>query len=373
MDRKLFHTIVSSGILLIIAAFIILRYEGFFTMLRYLFRTLRPVISGLVTAFILNKPLDKTDRFFKSFYIRKGRNIPDKPLKTSIITVYFVTLLIIGCIIWIIVPQFINNIAIFSSNFDAYYQNFRDIVDTIAGKIKYDWAKDISITENIGNLSDYFPDIIKKTFNLTADIFSGIVDFIIGMVLSVYILSDKEKLKNQADFLLKKIFSEKKYSKIIHCLKSASESFSNFISGQLTESLIVGVLCFIGMNIFGFKYSLLISIIIGITNIIPIAGPVFATIPCAFILLLDNPVKAIWFIVFIIVLQQLESNLIYPRVVGNSVGLPALWVLAAVTIGGRLYGIMGMIIGIPVMSVIYGIFEEQLYEDRENKDNNSCL
>lgn len=364
MDRKLFRTIVLSGIMLIIAAFIILRYEGFFAVLRYIVATLRPITAGCIIAFVLNKPLEKTDCFLKNIYMRKGRTVSEKPLKTSVMAVYLITLLILGAIVGIIVPQLISNITVFASSFDTYYQNFRNIIDTLSGYLQYDWIKELDILDNLGSISGYFPDIIKKTFSLTADIFAGIIDFFVGMVLSVYILSDKKNLQKQADFLLKRIFSKNMYNKIMHCLKIANISFSNFISGQLTESLIVGVLCFIGMNIFGFKYSLMISIIIGITNIIPIAGPIFATIPCAFILLLDEPIKAVWFVVFIIVLQQLESNLIYPRVVGNSVGLPALWVLAAVTIGGRLYGITGMIVGIPLMSIVYGILYEKMHENQ---------
>ncbi len=211
----------------------------------------------------------------------------------------------------------------------------------------------------ITKLAEYIPDIVKKTFSVTANIVDGTVDFVIGMVLSVYIISDKANLKRQTDRLLKKILRENIYKKTVYYLHAGKVSFSNFISGQLTEAFILGFLCFIGMNIFRFEYSLMISVIIGITNIIPIAGPILGTIPCAFILLLADPMEAVWFVIFIIVLQQIESNLIYPKVVGNSVGLPPMWVLIAVTVGGGLYGIIGMIIGIPLMSVIYGMVHEQ--------------
>lgn len=359
MDKKLFKTIVASGCTLIIAAFIILRYEGFFAVLKLLLNTIRPVILGLIIAFIINKPLYKVDKWYKKLYRKRGWTIGEKPLKTAILSVYLVAVIILGGIICIVVPQLINNVIVLSDNFDTYYNNFENIIKTLSGYLEVDWLQQFNLMEQLSKLAEYIPDIIVKTFNFTADIVTAVIDFAIGLVLSVYIVSDKAHLKRQADVVLKKLLKENIYKKTVHYLKVAENSFSNFISGQMTEALILGVLCFIGMNIFGFEYSLLISVVIGITNIIPIAGPILGTIPCAFILLLANPTQALWFIVFIIILQQLESNLIYPRVVGTSVGLPAMWVLIAVIIGGGLYGVIGMIIGIPLMSVVYGIFREQ--------------
>ena len=145
-------------------------------------------------------------------------------------------------------------------------------------------------------------------------------------------------------------------------MKLTVDTFSSFVNGQLTEAFILGVLCYIGMKVFRFDYAVLISVIIGITNMIPIVGPIAGTIPCALVLLLASPRQAVWFVLFVIVLQQLESNLIYPRVVGSSVGLPPLWVLLAVVLGGGLGGILGMILGIPVLSLVYTYLQNRLKE-----------
>lgn len=358
MNKELFKTIVTSGTVLLIVAFIILRYEGFFAALSLVIHTLRPILLGIAIAFIVNKPLYKIDRLYKRICTRRGRRTTEKPLAISVFSMYLIVLLIIGGIIGIIVPQLISNITLLADNFDVYYKNMENIFNKLSAYFKVEWLEKFDIMERISSLADYIPDIVVRTFGITADIVNCIIDFVIGMVLSVYIVSDKAHLKRQADTLMKRFLKENIYKKTVHCLQLGSQSFSNFISGQLMEALIIGVLCFVGMNIFGFEYSLLISVIIGITNIIPIAGPILGTIPCAFILLLAEPKQALWFVVFVIVLQQIESNFIYPKVVGTSVGLPAMWVLIAVITGGGLYGVAGMIIFIPLMSMIYGILRE---------------
>ncbi len=358
MNKELFKTIVTSGIVLLIFAFVILRYEGFFAVLSLVVHTLRPVLLGIAIAFVVNKPLYRIDCLYKKIYIKRDRRVIEKPLKISVFSMYIVVLLILGSIIGIIVPQLISNITLLADNFDMYYKNMEQTFDRISEYFKVEWLEKIDIMGRLSSLADYIPDIVVRTFGITADIVSGIIDFIVGMVLSVYIVSDKAHLKRQADMLMKRFLKENIYKKTVHYLHLGAESFSNFISGQLMEALIIGVLCFIGMNIFRFEYSLLISVIIGITNIIPIAGPILGTIPCAFILFLAEPKQALWFVVFVIVLQQIESNFIYPKVVGTSVGLPAMWVLIAVITGGGLYGIAGMIIFIPLMSMIYGILRE---------------
>ncbi len=359
MDKKLFRTIVASGSALIVVAFIILRYEGFFEVINFVLKTVRPIILGIVIAFILNRPLSKIDEKFKDVRRKNNKPIPNKPLKISILSIYIVTLLIIGGIIGIVVPQLVISVKGLSDNFDIYYRNFQNILLTVSKYLDVEWLQQFDFLGQIGKVAEYIPDIVEKTVDVTTNIVNGVIDFIIGLVLSIYILADKIHLKHQANLIAKRLLKKNTYSKTVHFLKIGQESFSNFISGQLVEACILGIICFIGMNIFRFDYSILISTVIGVTNIIPIAGPILGTVPCAFILLLVEPKQALWFIVFIIILQQLESNLIYPRVVGTSIGLPAMWVLIAVIVGGGLYGVIGMVIFIPLMSVLYGILREQ--------------
>lgn len=223
------------------------------------------------------------------------------------------------------------------------------------------------IQNKLSSITEYIPTVLSKTYDITSGIINGIIDIVIGIVFSIYILLDKQSLKKNAKSITKLIIKGSKYDKFERIIKIAYDTFSNFISGQLMEAVILGVLCFIGMTIFGFDYAPLISVIIGITNMIPIAGPILGTIPCALILLLVNPIRAVWFVVFIIIIQQIDSNLIYPKVVGNSIGLPALWVLFAITVGGGLGGVLGMILGVPIVSIIYTLVNEKIRENEKPK------
>ena len=156
------------------------------------------------------------------------------------------------------------------------------------------------------------------------------------------------------------LFKEKTAENISSTLSLISQTFSNYIAGQIIEAFVLGTLSFIGMTIFGFEYPLLISVFLGVTSLIPVIGPYIGTIPSAFILLLISPLKAFWFIIFVIGLQQIESNIFYPRVVGTKVGLPAIWVLVAVLVGGGLFGIIGILIAVPTMSVIYDLSRKRI-------------
>jgi predicted PurR-regulated permease PerM len=197
------------------------------------------------------------------------------------------------------------------------------------------------------------PSFIPKAGAWTANLLGVIFDILVGIIFSIYILASKHQLKESAKKLAAKIFSPRAYKRVHKYTSLTVTTFSNFFNGQLLEAYILGMLCFIGMTIFQFEFTVMISVIIGLTNLIPIVGPWIGTIPSFLLILLVDPPKALWFLLFIVALQQFESNVIYPRVVGGSVGLPALWVLFAVLVGGGFFGVIGMLIGIPLMSIIY--------------------
>ena len=191
----------------------------------------------------------------------------------------------------------------------------------------------------------------------------------IDLVLSEDYYAQKEGFGRQAKKSALAIFGAERAKKIVSFADFTNNVFTKFVTGQLTEACIIGVLCFVGMSIFRMPYAGIVSILVGFTALIPIFGAFIGTGIGAFLILLENPIKAFWFIVFIIVLQQLEGNLIYPRVVGKSVGLPGIWVLAAVTIGGGLFGVVGMLFSVPVCSVMYVLFRE--FVNKKNKEYNT--
>ena len=176
-------------------------------------------------------------------------------------------------------------------------------------------------------------------------------------------LAGKNKLRRQGKRILRHFLPKKHYQRLSHYGRLTFNTFSNFVSGQLSDAFILGVLIFCVMTIGGLEYPMMIAVIIGITNMIPYVGPWMGTIPCALILLMVNPIHAVAFVIIVIIAQQVDSNLIYPRVVGTSVGLPAIWVLFAITVGGGLFGVVGMIFGVPVMSIIYTVIREKTMGD----------
>lgn len=390
-NNRLAKTIVFSGSVLIIVAFVILRYEGFLAAISKVLNIFRPIIIGGVIAFALNRPVNFFHAKYRALFFgirqrisaKRKKHTPKKNLKSSgrsaficsCITTYLLLIAAITGIICFIVPQLSNSVTLFSENFNDYANNMVNFVESNRFRIDYFMDKvDISevmekVREKLMELPEYIPTILSKTVDITGGIIGGVIDLFIGFVFSVYILADKQNLKRYAKVLTKSLLKQN-YVRFERIIRLAYDAFSNFISGQLIEAVILGVLCFVGMKIFRFDYAPLISVIIGITNMIPIVGPILGTIPGALILLMVNPVKAVWFVVFIIIIQQIDSNLIYPKVVGNSIGLPGLWVLFAITVGGGLWGILGMIVGVPLVSIFYAVMIERvkLEESKERTE-----
>lgn len=363
MDKKKFGAFLLYATSLVLIIFLLWKIEIPIAFFKKLFEILRPVFIGGAIAFVLNRPLVKIQELFLKIPQWKKPSKKERTLYIpALITTYVLFFAIVVGIVWFIVPQLVESVTFFAESFDTYYANFMIFFNKQFGNVDFSFLDDFKVMdklyEGINSIVDKLPTIISATFDVTANIIGTVVDIFIGLIFSVYILVSKKKLKRQTDKLFYAACSEKNYNKVRRLYVLCSNTFSSFINGQLTEACILGILCFIGMKIFDFDYAVLISVIIGLTNLIPIFGPIIGTIPCALILLLVNPIDAVWFVVYIIILQQLESNLIYPRVVGNSVGLAPLWTLTAIIVGGGLFGIWGMILGIPAMSVLYTLIGE---------------
>lgn len=364
MKSHSFRVITVCGLFIVLFTFLLFNYRNVAEFFSAIMSALRPFITGCIIAFALNRPVMKLYSWLKA---EKNNWKNEKiPFRLSITAVYLISISALIAVVCVVIPQISRSIGMFIENFDLYYMNLKNFLSHLLEKINLGWLESMNILDKIYGLTRYVPSLLSKTFDMTANIFSVLIDFILGIVFSVYILSDKERLLHQFKSLFCALLPEKVYLKSCDFLSLLNETFMGFLCGQFTEALIVGVLCFIGMLIFGFEYPLLISVIIGLTNVIPVLGPFIGTVPCVLILLLVNPYHAIWFTVFIIILQQVESNLIYPKVVGNSVGLPAMWVLFAVVTGGSLFGIWGMVIGIPAVSVVYSSIKKFVHERQEN-------
>ena len=210
--------------------------------------------------------------------------------------------------------------------------------------------------------------ILNSTISVVGSVVGGVVNFFIGMIFGVYILVNKERLSSQAKRILRAYLKEKTVREIGRVIRTADDTFSSFIIGQCTEAVILGTLCALGMLVFDFPYAVMIGSFIGVTALIPIVGAYLGAGLGAFMILTVDPLKALLFLIFIVVLQQLEGNLIYPRVVGSSIGLPGMWVLAAVTVGGGLMGIGGMLLGVPLTATAYKLLRSDVNDRNARKD-----
>lgn len=356
MDRKTVKNILFTAFLAAALIAAAVKPEFFSGILSKAAKLLMPVFIGAAIAFVMNIPVLK----FRKFFTRTFKHAGAKTVNTlSVAAAYLALLAILAGIIWIIIPQLISSITLFFSNFDVYYQNF------IGYCTKLESRDTLGIFGALKNAVEGFggrlPQMLEKAAVKSSDIIGGIANLLIGFVISIYILADKENIRKGVSTIVKYI-SKDRYETVCSRYRMVYNAFSRFVVGQVSEAVILGILCFIGMTLFGFEYALLISTIIGVTALIPVVGAIVGTVPSAFLLFLTNPLRAVWFVVFIIVLQQLENNLIYPKVVGKSLGIPPLLVMLAILLGAGIGGVAGILLGVPLMSLAYAALKEKLDE-----------
>lgn len=347
-----------------ILAAIVVKIDAVGVVLLHIANILTPLVIGAVLAFVLARPYDFFCHHLQKVFKGRWGSLLVKPL--SIVFVYSILLGIFVGAIAFVVPQLSQSIVLFSSNISSYSNNMVKIAVDLS---KLFGVSSENVVDTIDSLITNLPQLISqlvqgvapRIVDITMSIFSMVFSFFIGIILSVYFLLDKERIGQQAVNILRAYTSIKMTSRLMHIGRVANRTYSLFINGQLTEMMILGLLCYAGMKILGFPYALLISVIIALTNIIPLVGPWVGAVLPIFILLMIDPMLALGFVVFLLILQQIESNLIYPRVVGGSIGLPAQWVLLAVIVGGGLFGIVGMLFAVPTASVFYQLLREDVH------------
>lgn len=337
---------------------------------------LSPFIIGFCMAYVVNLLLRPLERFWMWIWHKaKRQKIVSKIKRPLCLTLSFLIVLgVIFAIVFMIIPalkdtvvSFANKVPQYAKTVEGWYYAIVDFFENYnfeLPEISLDIDKVTDFAKNI--ISNYGSSVLDTTVNVTASIVSAVVDIVLGFVFAIYLLAQKEKLGNQIRRTVTAILGPERSKRVVDFTALTNSVFTKFVTGQFTEACIIGVLCFIGMSIFKMPYAGIISILVGFTALVPIFGAFIGTGIGAFLILLENPIKAVWFVVFIIVLQQLEGNLIYPRVVGKSVGLPGIWVLAAVTIGGGLFGVLGMLFSVPICSVLYVLFRN--FVNKKNQE-----
>lgn len=332
-----------------------------------LLQLLSPFIIGLCLAFVLNLILCPMEHLWTSLWAHSKSDAPRRLKRPVCLTLSLILLLgVISAIFFILIPQLKKTVSGFSVALpDAMAQLERWWMDITAFFAAHNIVLpifDIDPEKIINTITSYFTErgtfLLGRTMDITISILSAVINLLLALVFSLYVLAQKEKLGRNSKKLIYAIFRRRTADRMLELLSLMSSTFTRFVSGQVTEAFILGTLCFLGMSILRLPYALVVSVVICFTSLVPIFGAWIGAIVGAFLIVFVSPIKALWFVIFLAVLQQVEGNLIYPKVVGKSVGLPGIWVLAAVTIGGGLFGVLGMLFGVPVFSVIYVLVGE---------------
>ena len=327
-----------------------------------------PFLYGFVIAYLLNSPFE----FFRKKVFINLDKTKFKNLKNmlSLVMTYIMAFGVISILMVVIVPQLISSINQLINNFSEYINSLEILILETSYKFKIN--PDIinhfreTLLDSLNNFDEFVNVVFPHIFNFTKSFTSGLYNWIIGIIVSIYYLASKEKLLDQLNKLCYSVIPDKFLSKFLEISYLTNSKFGQFIVGKLLDSLVIGILCFLGMSILNIPYAVLISVIVGCTNVIPFFGPFIGAIPSAFILLIVNPIKAFWFIIFIFVLQQLDGNVIGPKIIGDSIGISGIWIMFSVIIGGGLFGVVGMIVGVPIFAVIYSLVSDFVNKRLEN-------
>ena len=330
-----------------------------------------PLIIGGVVAYLVN--------ILMANYEGRWKDNPKKPglakLRRPVcMLLAFLTLIaIVALVFGLIIPQLVDCVGLIIAELPGVMADAIDLAEqwklfspeVLASLESIDWNAQIG--KLVGVVTSGIGDVVSLVVSAVSSLFSFLVTALLSLIFSIYLLSGKEELASQVDRLAKRYVGNRLYGKLVYFLHTLDDCFHRYIVGQCTEAVILGALCAVGMGILRLPYALMVGALVAFTALIPVAGAYIGAGVGAFMILTVDPFKALVFLIFIVVLQQLEGNLIYPKVVGSSMGLPGIWVLAAVTVGGGLAGIVGMLLGVPLAAALYRIIRDDVRKHERNR------
>ena len=320
-----------------------------------------PFLLGIMIAFILNVLMIRIEKILSRFILDKKYTSFKRVI--SIIVSLLIVIGVIGIIITLIIPELTNAIKVIVKSFPETFEQLQVWINQNGNSFPQleTWINSVDLNSIASELSGLFKIGLTGMLGSTVDVismfFTSILNLVVGIVFALYILMSKESLKRQSHKLIDAYIPKRISVKLLEVGTLARTTFSNFVIGQTVEAFILGTLCAVGMAVLNLPYAPMVGSLVGITAFVPIVGAFIGGGIGAFMILTVDPMQALIFIIFLVVLQQLEGDLIYPRVVGSSVGLPSIWVLFAVTVGGGLWGITGMLFSVPVLSVVYALIK----------------
>ena len=363
----------------VVLYFALLRLDSITNAVSMVIDVLKPILYGMVIAYLLNPIVKQVDRILVprlEKYMQKNRAKKCSRGIGVILSLVFLFALITA-LCNMLIPELVKSI--------------RDLIITLPGQLNnvVDWFNHLQASDTaMGSLmrnaleegtttlqnwlrTDLMPQVNTIMSNLTVgvlNILNEVLNFLIGLIVSVYLLFSKEQYSAQCKKMTYAFLKTNHANMLLHLTKKSNEIFGGFIIGKIIDSAIIGVLCFIGLSLIKMPYTLLVSVIVGVTNVIPFFGPYIGAIPSAFLILLSDPKKGLYFIIFILVLQQIDGNVIGPKILGNSTGLSPFWVVFSILIGGGMFGFVGMIMGVPTFAVIYYIISMITSQRLERKN-----
>lgn len=346
---------------------LIYRIDSVWNGVKWVLNAISPLFAGIGLAYLFHMPMN----FFQHKLLKGWQHHTNRVLRgmwrgMSMLLAYLSVLLVIFGLVALVLPRAVESVGTLMSNFSSYLASFQSWADGFMTSLSVD-PDTSSMVSNIWGqavelLQTFMSQVVGAAVNFTVSLTSGVTNFVLAIMFSGFLLYNKGSVLAQIRRLFAALIGEKRVRKIAGIAHLSDNILTRFIMGKIVDSLLLGAMCFLCMTIFQMEYAFLISVVIAATALVPIIGPIVGTIVCALLLLVINPSQAVGFVIMILVVQQIEGNAIYPRLMGNAIGLSGLWVLVSVIIGGGLFGIWGMLLGTPVFAVCYHLVERWLDE-----------
>lgn len=360
MDRTKIKQAIFIITYAVLIVLLVIHFDGILSFVGTFFRLLSPLFVGIAIAFVLDSPYKR----LREIFIKKMKLRQSFAKGISIFFVYVITFGLIALLIRFIYPEIAKNVNTFVSNIDNYLAGLQNLINKYSSFFGLQQVDLTNLTELIDSKIDEIGAVaagmLPKIISVTTSLVSWLTELVIAIVLSIYVMSGQEQLIRQVKRISKAYMPEKVYNTSGYVMGIVNTVFRNYVSGQVLEACILGSLCFLGMLILGLDYAALTGIIVAVTALVPILGAWIGGGLAVVLQLFEAPQNALIFFVFFMILQQVENNLIYPKVVGTKLGLPGIWVLLGVTVGGGLFGLVGMFIGVPVATVLFTLLKNDV-------------
>lgn len=359
--------VIAISMLMVVAIF---KFSAISRIVGNIFSILMPVFIGLAIAFLLNPLLNAIEKLLKKYVVKKPHHKLVRGVSVTFTSLFFIA--VVGGLLYIVIPAFVDSISTMVDNVSDVYNRLYDwSAKLLSDNPKLENFVNDKIDDFSANLNSVIDQVQPMLMNVASGAWSLInflKNFVLGFIVSIYLLISKETLQAQFKKLFIALFKRSTCEKIFKVASMSNKTFGNFLTGKIIDSLIIGIICFFGCWVLKIPYYILIAVIVGITNIIPYFGPFIGAIPSAALVLFVEPKKCIVFVIFVFILQQFDGNILGPRILGGTTGLPTFWVLVALFVGGGLFKVVGLLLAVPTCSVAYDLLKEHTAKKLHSKN-----